>query len=106
MNRTSQNVIVTTISIGIPLVAEYVTAEPGNGPGTGFDILLYEPFDFAYFLVVSIIFVALNVRSSYRAVGGNALIQGTLYGIFCSLVWFAVSFLAVAQLHVSLGGKL
>ena len=44
--ETSINVGIFTVLSAIPLAAEYVTAKPGNVPGTGFDVLCYEPFDY------------------------------------------------------------
>jgi len=48
MNRTTTNGILAVGALTIPLIAEYANAKPGNVPGTGFDVLLYKPFDFAF----------------------------------------------------------
>ena len=88
-----------------PLMAEYATAKPGNVPGTGFDILLYEPFDFAYALLVTALFVGANLWASIKKEDGSK-IHGVLLGILMAIGWFVVSFLAVGQVHISLGGKL
>ena len=93
------------VTLAIPLVVEYVTASPNNIPGTGFDVLLYEPFDFAYILLVTVFFIALNIRASTLSEKGSK-IQGIFIGIAWAMGWFIVTFLAVGQLHLSLGGKL
>lgn len=105
MNLTVKNGILALVTLAIPLVVEYVTASPNNIPGTGFDVLLYEPFDFAYILLVTVFFIALNIRASTLSEKGSK-IQGIFIGIAWAMGWFIVTFLAVGQLHLSLGGKL
>jgi hypothetical protein len=105
MNRALNNGIAALGALAIPLLAEYITASPGEVPGTGFDVLLYEPFDFAYILLVTAIFVSLNIWSSALQIEGSKL-QGALLGVLLAIGWFFVSFLLVGQLHISLGGKL
>ncbi len=105
MKRASTNGIVALGALAIPLFAEYTTAGPGNVPGTGFDVLLFEPLDFAYALLVTIIFIALNIWASALQKDGSKF-QGALLGVLLAIGWFVVSFLAVGQLHLSLGGKL
>lgn len=92
-----RNIGIGVIALLIPLVAELYSPETG----LGFDVLLYWPFDFAYVLLVGFVFLGSNqlLRESKSAV--NAMVIG---GAFW-LGWFAVSFLAVGQLHLSLGYK-
>lgn len=92
------------IALAIPLVAEYATAHPDHVPGTGFSVLLYEPFEYAYVLLVTACFVVINVRQSAKH--GRHFVVGALFGIGFSILWFVIAFLAVVQLHLSLGGKL
>jgi hypothetical protein len=105
MNRTTTNGILAVGALAIPLIAEYANAKPGNVPGTGFDVLLYKPFDFAYALLVTALFIAANIWASAKTEEGSKL-QGALLGILFTVGWFVFSFLAVVQLHLSLGGKL
>jgi hypothetical protein len=105
MSLIVKNGILALVTLAIPLVAEYVTASSNNVPGTGFDVLLYEPFDFAYILLVTLFFITLNVRASAFTEKGFK-IQGIFIGIALAIGWFIVTFLAVGQLHLSLGGKL
>jgi hypothetical protein len=88
----------------IPLVAEYITAMPRNVPGTGFDVLIYEPFDYAYFLMAIFLFMGANIASAYKQ--KKPIMQAIVFGGAISIAWFITSFIAVAQLHNSLGGKL
>lgn len=98
------NLILFVALSGVPLVSEYVTATPTNVPGTGFDILLYEPFDFAYVLLAAIFFIGTNI--SFTGKRHQSKKVGMAQGLIITIAWFVVSFLAVGQLHVSLGGKL
>jgi len=98
------NTVLFIILLGIPLAAEYVTAKPDFVPGTGIDILLYEPFDFAYVLLAAILFISINVVISSRRHQSKVL--GLFQGSFITIGWFIISFFAVMQLHLSLGGKL
>ena len=92
------------VLFAVPLVAEVLTATPDNIPGTGFDILLYQPFDYVYVILAGILFIALN---SYISVQQQRTFStGAGIGIAILVVWFAVAFLSVGQLHLSLGGKL
>jgi len=105
MNRTLINGFLGLGALAIPLFAEYITAKPGNVPGTGFDVLLYEPFDFAYALLVGSLFLAINIWSATE-IEDRSKLQGALLGILLAVGWFVVAFLSVGQLHLSLGGKL
>jgi hypothetical protein len=80
MNLTVKNGILALVTLAIPLVSKYVMASPNNIPGTGFDVLLYEPFDFAYILPVTVFFIALNIRASTLS-EKNSKIQGVFIGI-------------------------
>lgn len=105
MNRSTANGFIALVALATPLIAEYVTATPDNVPGTGFDVLLYKPFDFAYVLLITMTFVVMNIWISLKTEYDTKL-QGTLLGIMFAVGWFVVCFLAVGQLHLSLGGKL
>ncbi len=94
----TQNFGIGIIALMIPFVAEIVSPETG----LGFDLLLYWPFDFAYVLLVGVIFVIFNQVSKVS----RGAIASLIVGLFFWLGWFAVSFLAVAQLHLALGYKL
>lgn len=75
----------------IPIVSEYKFNK-------GFDILIYEPFDFAYFLLVTAAFILINRFFKQET--------AILHGALISLLWFFVTFLAVGQLHLSMGRPL
>ncbi len=98
------NFILFSALSGVPLVSEYATAKPTNVPGTGFDILLYEPFDFAYLLLAAILFIGTNIIFSGKRHQSKKV--GIVQGFIITIAWFVISFLAVGQLHLSLGGKL
>ena len=98
------NGAIFAIFLGIPLIAEYKTATPGNVPGVGFDVLLYEPFQFAYALLVTIFFVIANAYTGGKQ--QRNINQSVIVALLIAVLWFFASFLAVAQLHFSLGGKL
>ncbi len=97
------NGIVFVLMLSIPLIIEYITATAEN-PGTGFDVLLYEPFDFAYVVLTFIIFLTINIVTSKKL--NMSMWKGAGISIGILIPWFVISFLSVAQLHISLGGKL
>ncbi|RFA30972.1 hypothetical protein CAI21_03075 [Alkalilimnicola ehrlichii] len=106
--QIAANIIVSLLLLAVPLVALYATAGPEHVDGIGFGILLYEPFDFAYVLLAWVLFFGVNFwsfvargRSSKQAGVAAVVTSGLIV-----LVWFIVAFLAVAQLHISLGGQL
>lgn len=98
------NAFAFVIFLIIPLIAELLTATPNNVPGTGFSVLLYQPFDFAYVFLVCIIFLIGNIVLGKAYKTPFWISAGISFIV--SAAWFIVSFLAVAQLHLSLGGKL
>ena len=93
-----QNLGIVIVALLIPLAAELVSPETG----LGFDVLLYWPFDFAYALLVGGVFVVSN--QVFPAAKGA--FYSLVVGLSFWLGWFTVSFLAVGQLHLSLGYKL
>lgn len=102
MDLKLRNGTIFLSGLGVPLGAELYTATPEHVPGTGFDVLLYEPFDFAFVMLMGVTLLAVNVigrgsRPPYRAVS---------IGLIVWVLWFIVAFLAVGQLHITLGGKL
>jgi hypothetical protein len=94
----TRNIVIAIAALLVPLGAELVSPETG----LGFDILLYWPFDFAYVLLVLAAFLLSNQLSQVAGGKFKALVVGLSY----FLGWFAISFLAVSQLHLSLGYKL
>lgn len=105
MNKKAlTNGILFTVLLAIPMVAEIITAKPNNVPGTGFDVLLYKPFDFAYVILAAVLFVVLNVYFAFLK--QNTVWSGFGFGLVLLVVWFIVAFLGVGQLHLGLGGKL
>ena len=92
------NLIIAAIGLLIPILAEFISPETG----LGFDVLLYWPFDFAYVLLVGVLFVAANLLIAKA----TTTLGSVMLGISFWVGWFLVSFLAVSQLHLSLGYKL
>jgi len=87
-----------------PLLAEYMTARPGDVPGKGFDVLCYEPFDYAYLLLALSMFMVANIkmaRSKEKPMG-----QAAILGVFITFVWFVTCVVVVGGMHLELGGKL
>lgn len=68
----------------------------------GLQLLLYQPFPYAYGALSVALFILLGWRSA-KARGGY-LALGAVAGAAIGIAWFAVAFLVVAQLHLSLGG--
>jgi hypothetical protein len=94
----ARNLGIGIIALLIPLVAEVISPETG----LGFDVLLYWPFDFAYALFVGGIYIVTN--QLFPTV--NGAFGSFVVGLSYWLGWFTVSFLAVGQLHISLGYQL
>ena len=102
MSITTRNIVIFIVAAIVPLVAELMTATPESVPGTGFDVLLYKPFDFAYILFVGGVFLAANLlKADSRKLAPSISLALSVWG-----GWFVISFLAVSQLHITLGGKL
>jgi len=102
-------VVLINLALGLallvpPVAAEIYTAEPGKVPGAGFDVLLYDPFQYAYALLGLVLFVAVN--AALAKLSGKSAWLGLPTGAAVALGWFLLAFLAVGQLHISLGGKL
>lgn len=91
------------IAAAVPLVAEIWTATPEHVPGTGFSVLLYYPFDFAYVLLVAVSTAFLNGAGAEPVL--PARMRGVGLSLLAVLAWFVVIFLAVGGLHMSLGGQ-
>ena|SRR5688572_7707132 len=104
MRTTLVNIAMAVLLTVPPLAAELSTATPEDVPGTGFDVLLYQPFDYAYGLLGLLIFTALNSYLSGRS--GKGAWLGVPIGAAIAVCWFFGAFLAVGQLHLSLGGQL
>jgi len=100
----STNGLLFTIFLAVPLLSEYLTATKSHIPGTGIDVLLYKPFNFAYVVIVGFMFVGLNVYFSAKE--KLPIWYGVIIGFALLIMWFVFAFLAVVQLHLSLGGKL
>ena len=94
----TQNLGIGFVALLIPIAAELYSPETG----LGFDVLIYKPFDYAYALLVGIIFLVANFKfsSDRRAINCFVIAMSSW------LAWFVVSFLSIAQLHVALGYKL
>ena len=104
IRQATANIVLAVTLIAVPLVAEQLTSSPGNASGTGFSILLYQPFNYAFILLGVVLVVSLNLVLCLRARKNVWLGLGLGYLVWS--VWATISFLAVAQLHFSLGGTL
>ena len=102
MSIVARNITIFALALALPLGAEFVTATPEHVPGTGFDVLLYEPFEFAYASCIGALFLLANLVK----VGSRKVVASIFVAIPVWLVWFVAAFLAVGQLHLTLGGKL
>jgi hypothetical protein len=90
--------------LAVPMAVELATTPFGRHEGAALALLLYRPVPFAYPLAALALFVALSIFLARRS-GANPLVGG-IVGLGFGLAWFAVAFMSVAQLHISLGGKL
>lgn len=90
------------LALAIPMIAEYIDVHFNGKSNLGLDILLYEPFDFFYMLLVFFIFVFINVSHAIKA--KKPIWLHVVLSIIIYVAWFPVAFLCVAQLHISLGG--
>jgi hypothetical protein len=104
LSKTLQNIALGVVLLSLPLMAEFWTATPQDVPGTGFSILLYKPFSFAYPLLACILFIALNLSSS-KSIGKDKWAD-VLAGFFFTAIWFVIAFFAVGHFHMKLGGTL
>ena len=80
-----------------------------TNPSQGFNVLLYEPFDFAF--SVFVVFIFLYINKSYVGVvvikkKYTELLLIIIYALLFSVVWTVVAFLALVQFHLILGGQL
>ena len=98
------NIIVLIVLLSLPLWAELGTSTPEQASGAGLELLLYRPFRFAYLTLAFFVFLAINIVISFRR--HRSVWIGALYGIVWLLVWFSLTFLAVVELHMALGGEL
>jgi hypothetical protein len=95
MNR---NYVIGIVALCIPLGAELLSPENG----LGFDVLLYRPFSYAFILFVGVVFILANVTVEPR----DSIFRPLATALALWLGWFIVTFTALIQLHLSLGGKL
>ena len=103
-NTWYTNSVVAAVLLCVPVVVAIVARLTGNSSINGIDMLLYWPFDFAYLLVAMAIFLMVNAGLA-RNLGRSTLVGigiGALFGV----CWFVLSFLLIAQLHLSLGGQM
>lgn len=102
MSLLYRNAAIVVVALIIPLAAELSTATPEQVPGTGFAVLLYEPFDFAFVVLVGIVLAAANTIN----VPPLHMWKSIVIALCVWVCWFVIAFLLVGQLHLSLGGKL
>jgi hypothetical protein len=100
MRRLLPNLALGTVVLAIPIVAQLSRPAPNT---LGLDVLLYEPFEFAFALLALALFVALNVVVS--RICRESSWRGVALGAVIAVGWFEAAFLFVAQLHISMGGK-
>jgi hypothetical protein len=103
--RAITNGVLFAVLVAVPLLAEYSTATPDKVPGTGFSVLLYEPFNYAYVLLAVLLFVSINIYVS-SALKKKRIVYDVGLSIALTAIWFCVTFFAVGDLHLRLGGKL
>ncbi len=101
-----------TIVVGILLILGILMihfSSYSTNPSHGFDVLLYEPFNFAF--SVSVVFIFLYINKSYVGIvvinkNYTELLLIILYALLFSVAWTVVAFLALVQFHLILGGQL
>lgn len=89
------------------LITEF-NAMPTN-PGSGFDLLLYEPFYLAFPSLIACLFMYVNrsfVNTPDNKKNITNIISLAIYALVFSMFWTAVVFLVLIQVHLSLGGIL
>lgn len=87
-----------------PLLTEYMSAKSGDVSGTGFDILCYKPFDYAYLLLALAVFIAVNIQMARQQ--KKPISKAVILGVFITFVWFVTCLIAVGGMHLEHGGKL
>ena len=104
LNRKSTNISLFLIALSQPLFAEYIDVSLSGTSNLGFEILLYEPFNNFYMILVLISFISVNTYiavKSKKSMGVFIAQSVVLY-----VCWFILAFLSVALLHTSLGGHM
>lgn len=96
MSVSHKNVFILIGAFLVPVLAQLYRL------GLGFDVLLYEPFDFAYVLVVGIVLLIANIAHPASINWFRAGCVAFLAWVF----WFGATFFAVGQIHIYMGGKL
>ncbi len=104
MRRVTTNLSLGSGLLCVPITAEILSAFRNLKPGIGIDVLLYEPFDNAFFLLGFVLFVAVNLLLSPR--DHMNILVGGIVGALASFAWMFVSLLTVLQVHLSRGGQL
>ena len=107
-SHCTAKVLLFVVLLLVPLFAHYATMESGSAPGIGFDILLYKPFNFAYVLMAWGLFLAIGLSELVLrdGLGLQAVSVAVATSGVVVVIWFFVAFLALAQLHLTLGGQL
>src|SRR3546814_250776 len=104
MGILKANVALGLALLSAPILAELVASALGHSPGIGLSVLLYLPFDFALASLALTLFTLLNAY--LFGPSRSRMVLGVATGAALSLLWFILTFLAVGQLHLTLGGKL
>jgi hypothetical protein len=104
MKLLGPNLLLGISLLLIPALAEMAAALLGHHPGIGLDVLLYRPFHFGFAGLAVLLFGALNARLFARSAG--SMLSGVLVGAVFAVLWFALAFVTVAQLHLIRGGSL
>ena len=101
--KVVSNILIAVVLSAIPIFLHYISFTPDK-TGIGFDVLIYEPFDFAYLLLAVGVFVSVNIYHAKSVQGGlfSAVIESSILAV----IWFVISVVALMQFHVSLGGTL
>lgn len=107
-NKIFVNAAIALIFGAIPLVAHYLTGRENPNHGVGFNLLIYEPFQFAYLIVSGLFFIIANtfLLIKYHGQLMISILTGFGLGVFISLSWYVVVFMILVQLHVFMGGVL
>jgi hypothetical protein len=96
MSMSHKNLLILLVAFLLPVVAQLYSL------GLGFDVLLYEPFDFAYMLLVGMVLLIANITQSVSV----NWFQASSVAFIAWVFWFGVTFLTVGQIHIYMGGQL
>lgn len=104
MNRLITNGLLGLIAASLPLFAQFLSTSYGTKSTLGFDILLYQPFSFAYILLIFVVFNLSNLYLPW-AIKKESKVRSMSEALLWTCGWFISTFLLLSQLHFILSGQ-